>query len=165
MGCRKRKSNINTVSARFFYRYPTIHDGSTAIQYGGAHDASTIRYSASTIQDGSVTISALYCIRDESGWIWMNRGVSDTPTNDNENTYSATRNKPDSATVERQFRPRPQSTTICLKCFKWFKMVVVEVPESPRFFMNHYGTTTIHAYESTVLLRIMLMHHDLMNRV
>ena len=40
----------------------------------------------------------------------------------------------------------------------------MEVPESPRFFTNHYGTTTIHADVSTVLLGIMPMHHDLINR-
>ena len=40
---------------------------------------------------------------------------------------------------------------------------VVEVPVSPRFFTNHYDTTAIHANVSTVLLRIMSMHHDLIN--
>ena len=44
-----------------------------------AHSASTIRYGASTIQAGSATTSSSYCIRDESGWIGMDRGVSDIP--------------------------------------------------------------------------------------
>ena len=35
-----------------------------------------------------------------------------TPTNDHEYTYGATKNEPDSATVELRLRPRPQSTTI-----------------------------------------------------
>ena len=37
----------------------------------------------------------------------------------------------------------------------------MEVPELPRFAKNHHGTSTIHADVSTVLLRIMPMHHDL----
>ena len=40
----------------------------------------------------------------------------------------------------------------------------MEVPESPRFAKDHQGTSTIHADVSTVLLRIMPMHHDLINR-
>ena len=44
------------------------------------------------------------------------------------------------------------------------KLHVVEVPESPRFFSNYYSTTTIHADVSTVLLRIIPMHHDLIKR-
>ena len=39
----------------------------------------------------------------------------------------------------------------------------MEVPESPRFFKNHQGTSTIHADVSTVRLRIMPMHPDLIN--
>ena len=75
-GCKKRKSNIYTVShdaptvsARFIYGYPTIHDGSATIYHGGAtnaHGASTIRYGARTIQAGSATTFSSYCIRDES---------------------------------------------------------------------------------------------------
>ena len=56
------------------------YDGSAMIHPSGAtnaHNVSTIRYGASTIQAGSATTSSSYCIRDESGWIWMNRGVSD----------------------------------------------------------------------------------------
>ena len=74
---KKRKSDINavshdapTVSARFIYGYPKIHDGNATIHHGGAtnaHDASTIRYGASTIQVGSATTSSSYCIGDESG--------------------------------------------------------------------------------------------------
>ena len=75
---KRRKSNINTVShdaptvsARFIYGHPKIHDGSATIHHGGArnaHDASTIRYGACTIQAGSTTTSSSYCIRDdESG--------------------------------------------------------------------------------------------------
>ena len=57
-----------------------------------------------------------------------------------EYTCGATKNEPNSATV------------------------VVEVPKSPRFFTNHYGTTTIHTDVSAVLLHIMPLHHDLINR-
>ena len=85
----KRKSTIDTVSydaptvsTRFIYGSTTTHEGSATIHPGGAtnaHDASTIRYGASWVQAGSATTSSSYCIRDESGWIGMNRGVSDTP--------------------------------------------------------------------------------------
>ena len=70
-----------TVSARFIGS-TTTHDGSATIHPGGApnaHDASTIRYGASTIQAGSSTTSSSNCIRVESGWIGVNRDVSDTP--------------------------------------------------------------------------------------
>ena len=40
----------------------------------------------------------------------------------------------------------------------------MEVPESPRFAKNQQGTSMINANVSTVLLRIMPMHHDLINR-
>ena len=63
------------VSARFIYGSTTTHDGSTTILPGGvknAHDASTIRYGASTIQAHSATTSSSYCIRDELVWIRMN---------------------------------------------------------------------------------------------
>ena len=62
---KKRKSIINTVSddaptvsARFIYGSTTTHDGRATIHLGGAsngHDASTIRYGASTIQANSAT--------------------------------------------------------------------------------------------------------------
>ena len=64
------------------YRSTTTHDGSATIHPGGAtnvHDATTIRYCASTIQAGSDTTSSSYCFRDESGSIGMNWGVGDTP--------------------------------------------------------------------------------------
>ena len=44
------------------------------------------------------------------------------------------------------------------------RSLVVEVPESPGFFTNHHGTTRTPADVSTVLLRLMPMHHDLINR-
>ena len=40
----------------------------------------------------------------------------------------------------------------------------MEVPETQRFLTNHYGTTEINAKASTVLLRIMPMHHDSINQ-
>ena len=127
------------VSARFVYGSTTTYDGSTKIHPGGAtnvHDASTIQYCTSTIQAGSDTTSSSLCFRDESGSIGMNRGVGDTPIHPNphEYTYGATKNEPDSSTVELRFRPRPQSTTIRSECFKRFKSVVSlswSVPESP----------------------------------
>ena len=45
------------------------------------------------------------------------------------------------------------------------RSLVVEVPESPGFFTNHHGTTRIRADVSTVLPRLMLMHHDLIKIV
>ena len=85
-----------------------------------------------------------------------------TLKNGHDSTHDATKNEPDSATVELRFRPRPQSTTIHNECFKRFKIVVAL--SWRRFFKNHHGTSTIHADVSTVLLRIMPMHHDLINR-
>ena len=73
------------------------------------------------------------------------------------------RNDPDPATVELRFRPRPQSNTIHPDEFKC-RSLVVEVPESPVFFMNHHSTTRTGADVSMVLLRLMPMHHDLINR-
>lgn len=67
-------------------------------------------------------------------------------TKAHEYTYGATKNEPDSATGELRIRPRLQLTTIRPEYFIRFKncrSVVVEVPESPRFFKNHYSTTTI----------------------
>ena len=87
--------------------------------------------------------------------------------NDHEYYHGATRNDPDPATVELRFRPRPQSNTIHPDEFKQFKTrrsLVVEVAESPGVFTNHHGTTRIHADLSAVLLRLMPMHHDLINR-
>ena len=59
----KRKSRINTVShdapmvsPRFIYGSTTTHDNRATIHHGGAtnaHDASTIRYGACTIQADS----------------------------------------------------------------------------------------------------------------
>ena len=40
----------------------------------------------------------------------------------------------------------------------------MEVQKSQRFFTNHYGTTTIHADVSMVLLRLMPMHRYFINR-
>ena len=88
-----------------------------------AHDVSMIRYSASMIQGGSATTSSSYCIRDESGWIRMNRGVSDILIY-HEYTYGAPKNEPDSAMAELRFRPCLQSTTIHPKGFKRFKIVI-----------------------------------------
>ena len=115
-----------TVWPRFSYGSTTIHDGSATIQPGGAtnaHDASTIQHGASAVQAGSATVASRQIRgqtvalplrnRDQSGWIWTNRGVSDTPIrNDHECNHGATTIDPDSATVELRFRPRPQSTTI-----------------------------------------------------
>ena len=89
------------------------------------------------------------------------------PTNDHKYNHGATRIDPDPTMVDQRLRPHPQSTTIHPDSFKRFencRSVVGEVPESPRFFMIHYGTATIHADVSTVLLPIMPMHPDLMNR-
>ena len=77
--------------------------------------------------------------------------------NDQEYTYSTTRNDTDSATIELQFRPCPQSNTTHPD---EFKLVVALLSRFP----NHYGTTTSHANVSTVLLRIIPMHHNLINR-
>ena len=63
----------------------------------------------------------------------MNRGRSGSigvlviprlSPNAHEYTYGATKNEPDSATVELRFTPRPQSTTIRPECFKRFNIVV-----------------------------------------
>ena len=62
--------DASTVSAQFMYGSTMTHDSSAMIHPGGAtntHDASMIRYGASTIQAGSTTTSSSYCIRDESG--------------------------------------------------------------------------------------------------
>ena len=109
-------------------------------------------------------------IRDESEWIGMSVIPRFIP-----NAHEWPRlhlphlkYEPGAATVELRFRPRPQSTTIQSECFKRFKTAVAcrggSYPESPRFFSNYYITTTIHADVSTVLLRIIPMHHDLINR-
>ena len=64
---KNRKSNntvsfdAHTVSARFIYGYPMIHDGSATIHHDGAtkaHDASMIRYGDNTIQIGSAKTSS-----------------------------------------------------------------------------------------------------------
>ena len=86
-----------------------------------------------------------------------------TPTNDNDYYHGTTRNDPDLPTVELRLRPRPQSNTIHPDEFKRFKLVV-EVAESPGVFTNHHGATRIRADVSMVLLRLMPMHHDLINR-
>ena len=70
--------------------------------------------------------------------------------------------EPGAATVELRFSSRPKSTTIQPECFKRFK--TCHSMSSPRFFSNYYSTTTIHADVSTVLLRIIPMKHDLINR-
>ena len=41
----------------------------------------------------------------------------------------------------------------------------MEVPESPRFFMNHCGTTMIHSDVSMVLLGIIPIHHNLLGLI
>ena len=82
--------------------------------------------------------------------------------NTQDSIHGATKNEPDSATVELRLRPRPQSTTIHPECFKRFKIVVALSWRYPA--KNHHGTSMIHANVSTVLLRIMPMHHDLINR-
>ena len=78
--------------------------------------------------------------------------------NGHDSNHGATKIELVSSTVELRFRPRPQSTG--LNC----RSAVVDVPASPKFFKNHQGTSKIHADVSTVLLRIMPMHHDLTNR-
>ena len=84
-----------------------------------------------------------------------------TLKNGHDSNHRAAKNEPDPATVELRFRPRPQSTTIHPECFKRFK-IVAALPG--RFPKNHHGTITVHADVSTVLLRIMPMRHDLINR-
>ena len=61
------------VSVRFINGSTAIHDDSATIHYSGAtmlpnaHVAYTIRYGASTVQDGSATTTISHCIGDESG--------------------------------------------------------------------------------------------------
>ena len=73
--------------------------------------------------------------------------------------------EPGAATVELRLRPRPQSTTIQPECFKRVKTTVAcRGGFRITIFSNYYSTSTIHVDVSTVLLRIILMHLDLINR-
>ena len=74
---------------------------------------------------------------------------SRTLKNGHDSIHSATKNEPDSATVELRFRPRPQSTTIHPECFKRFE-IVVALPG--RFPIRQDSPRII-----TVLLRFMPM--------
>ena len=58
-----------------------------------------------------------------SGVSWYQLIPQFTP-NAHEYTYGTIRSDPDFATVELQFRPRPQSNMIHHNKFKWFKLVV-----------------------------------------
>ena len=55
-------------------------------------------------------------------------------------------------------KKRLQFTTIQPECFKRFKTAC---RGGSRIFSNYYSTTTIHADVTTVLLRIIPVHHDL----
>ena len=60
--------DASTVSAQFMYGSTMTHDSSAMIHSGGAtnaHDASMIRYGASTIQAGSTNTSSSYFFCDE----------------------------------------------------------------------------------------------------
>ena len=89
-----------------------------------AHDAVTIRYSATTVQAGSATAASrsptnvhdlavfmLQVIRDVSNTT-IHPDSSRTLKNGHDSTHGAAKNEPDPATVALRFRPRPQSTTI-----------------------------------------------------
>ena len=101
-----------------------------------AHDAVTIRYGATTVQAGSATTASGSHTNVHDLAVVMrqvNRDVSDTPIhpdsprtpkNGHDSTHGAAKIEPDSATVELQFSPRPQSTMIHPECFKRFKIVV-----------------------------------------
>ena len=82
--------------------------------------------------------------------------------NGHNSTHGAAKNEPDPSTVELRFRPRPQSTTIHPECFKRFKIVVALPGRFPN--RQDHDTATVHADVSMVLLRIMPMRHDLINR-
>ena len=86
-----------------------------------------------------------------------------TPTNDHEYYHGTTRNDPNPATVELRFESRPQSNTIHPDEFKLVVALSWRLPNH-QVFTNHHGTTRIRADVSTVLLRFMPMHHDLINR-
>ena len=81
--------------------------------------------------------------RGESGQIGVSviPRFTRTPTNDHKYIYGATMNKPDSATVELRFRPRPQSTTIRPEFFKWFKIVAALLWRFPN--QDSSGITTV----------------------
>ena len=130
-----------TVSARFVYGSTTTHAGSATIHPADratnaqecsrrGHDSIRCYNGSSRSRHGSVKIS-YECARSSS--FRVNRDVSNTPIhpdssrtlkNGHDSTHVATKNKPDSATVELRLMPRPQSTTIHHECFKWFKIVV-----------------------------------------
>ena len=123
-----------------------------------AHDASKIRYGASTAQAGSATTSSSCCILDESGWIGVYRGtvIPRFFPNVHDYIYGVTKNEPDAATVELRFRPHPQSITIHPEIFKRLKTVVALSWRSP----NHQYYSRI----TTVRLRFTPTHHDLIIR-
>ena len=93
-----------------------------------AHDVATIRYGATTVQAGSATAASISPTNVHDLAVVMrqvNRDVSETPIhpdssrtlkNGHDSTHGATKIKPDSATVELRFRPRPQTTTIHTEC-------------------------------------------------
>ena len=158
--------DVPKVSARYIYGPTTLHGGSAMIHHGGAtnaHDASKIRYSASMGQAGSATTFSSCCILDESEWIGMSVIPRFIP-----NTHEWPRlhlphlkNEPGAATVELRFRPRPQSITIQPECFKRFKTAVAcrggsRITKILLDLLQQY-------YDSTVLLRIIQMHHYLIN--
>ena len=101
-----------------------------------AHDAATIRYGTTTVQAGSAMAASRSPTNVHDLAVVMgqvNGDFSDTTThpdsprmlkNGHDSTHGATKNEPDSATVELRFRPRPQSTMIHPECFKSFKIVV-----------------------------------------
>ena len=99
-----------------------------------AHDAATIRYGTTTVQAGSATAASRSPMNVHDLAVVMrlvNRNVSDTTIhpdssrtlkNGHDSIHGATKNEPDSATVELRFRPRPQSTTIHPECLNGLKL-------------------------------------------
>ena len=83
--------------------------------------------------------------------------------NDHEYTYGTTRNESDSTTVVLPFRPCPQSTPICHKCFKQFKTFVVLLCR-PQNYHDSSLIIMVYAKVSMVLLQITPVRHDLINR-
>ena len=86
------------------------------------------------------------------------------PNNGHEYYHGTTRNDPDPATVELRFRPCPQFNTSHPDKFKRFKLVVALCCRGGSQITRIHGTTRTRADVSTVLLRLMSMHLDLINR-
>ena len=89
--------------------------------------------------------------------------------NAHEYTYGTSGKDPDSAMVELRFRPDQLSNTIHPDRFKRFKLVIA----LSRRFLNHQDSsritkvllriTLVHPVCARALLRIMVVHHYLIN--